>query len=229
MLVEPKFLYNPKRQMSLRNFLIVILFFKIVYADVFAQSSLKSWNRSDIELANSAKNEPELTEEEKNVIFYTNLVRINPSLFSETVLTHYLDSLKIKDDQWIASLKKELKSTKKMSILYFRKDLFTMAKTHAIGMGKSGKIGHTNPRGKNFQQRAKEAVLIYNGVYENCQYGYNDGLSIVIDLLIDEGINNLGHRKTILNPELQYIAPSIQPHKKYNYNCVIEYGGALNQ
>jgi uncharacterized protein YkwD len=62
---------------------------------------------------------------------------------------------------------------------------------------------------------------------ENCQYGYNDGLSIVIDLLIDEEIPDLSHRKSLLNSEVKFIGVAIRKHKIYRYNCVIEMGYGL--
>jgi hypothetical protein len=52
-----------------------------------------------------------------------------------------------------------------------------------------------------------------------------DPLAIVCDLLIDENVKTGAHRRLILNPELKYISVSIQAHKKYEYNTVIEYAG----
>jgi len=48
-------------------------------------------------------------------------------------------------------------------------------------------------------------------------------LSVVIDLLIDTDVANFGHRKTILNCDLQFVGVSIQLHNKFRTNTVIEY------
>jgi uncharacterized protein YkwD len=66
-------------------------------------------------------------------------------------------------------------------------------------------------------------------VFENCQYGYGDALSIVIDLLIDEGIPSLSHRKSLLNPEVLYIGVSIKKHKTYVFNTVIELSSEIKK
>ena len=64
----------------------------------------------------------------------------------------------------------------------------------------------------------------YQGWAENCSYGYQDALSIVITLLIDDGIKDLGHRKNILNESYNSVGVAIRPHKKYRVNCVIDFG-----
>ena len=49
-------------------------------------------------------------------------------------------------------------------------------------------------------------------------------LSIVITLLIDDGIKGLGHRKNILNESYNSVGVAIRPHKSYRVNCVIDFG-----
>lgn len=46
-----------------------------------------------------------------------------------------------------------------------------------------------------------------------------------MNLLIDEGVKTLGHRKNILDPHAKVIGVSIQPHNLYKHICVIDYGG----
>ena len=64
----------------------------------------------------------------------------------------------------------------------------------------------------------------YNHVGENCSYGYERAIDIVISLLIDKGIKNLGHRNNILSPDFNSIGVAIRPHKTYRVNCVMDFG-----
>jgi len=64
----------------------------------------------------------------------------------------------------------------------------------------------------------------YMEVGENIYYGEFTAEEIVLQLLIDEGIEDLGHRKNILNPRFNSIGVSIKPHKSYVYNCVMSFG-----
>lgn len=64
----------------------------------------------------------------------------------------------------------------------------------------------------------------YIEVAENIYYGRYTPEEIVMQLLIDEKIEDLGHRHNLLNPKYNSIGVSIKPHKKYEYNCVMSFG-----
>ena len=64
---------------------------------------------------------------------------------------------------------------------------------------------------------------------ESNQYGFPDALSIVIDLLIDDDMESLIHRKTLLHKELKYVGIGIRSHKKYRINSSLLFGGDLVQ
>ena len=185
------------------------------------------WDADTFNQCNTAKDIGYLSMEEKSVIFYLNLVRINPSLFAETYLKTYLDTAPIKQTIYLKSLLKELKTMKPVDVLAPQFDLFDVAKNHATEMGMHGKSGHVSLGGENFESRAIELSKRYQKAFENCQYGYSDGLSIIIDLLIDEDIPDLSHRKSILDRQVKYIGTAIRKHKVYRYNCVIELGYQL--
>lgn len=184
-----------------------------------------TWDESILKKAKSAEKEIYLTEQEKEIFFYSNLVRLNPQLFEKTILKDYIQQHKVKPTKYVKSLQKELRKLPPMRILLPRKDLHESAKRHAKDMGRSGKVGHRSSRGKSFKKRFKKLQEKYDLVGENCQYGYKNGIDIVIDLLIDQGVSDLGHRKNILNPEYQYMGTSILSHKKYRWNAVQNFGG----
>jgi uncharacterized protein YkwD len=186
----------------------------------FSQATINSWDKEILAKANTAIHAEYLSQEEKNVILYTNLARLNGPLFAETFLSEFLQKNQVKQQKFVNSLKKDLKKSPAMAPLQSQKDLSEAAKGHAEASGKKGSLGH-----QNFQARTKTVLAKYRNIGENCQYGYSDGFSIVLDLLIDEGIEDLGHRKNILNPEFENIGVSIQPHKKFRFNSVMNYGG----
>jgi len=162
-----------------------------------------------------------LTEDEKNLIFYTNLARMNGPLFEKTILEQYLED-KI-PTSYTRSLRRELKKLEPLSILAPEKDLYNVAKGHASLSGKRGTTGH-----QRFEKRYGPLMGKYNDVAENCAYGYEDPMVILIELLIDEGIRNLGHRKNLLNPNYNSLGVAIRPHKKFRYNAVMSFGRKVN-
>ena len=197
------------------------LFFLLFCSGAIGQT--KSWDPKVLKKANTAENESYLTKQEKEVIFYLNLVRLNPKLFLETYLKKYLEQTGEKDT-YTKSLQKTLASTKPMNVLLPKQDLYAVAKLHAIKFGKAGTIGHGD-----FQERTKEIDTNYGGYMgENCDYGNDDALDIVMSLLIDQDVAGVGHRENILDPQYKFVGTSIQPHKKYEWNCVMDFGGTAN-
>src|SRR5687767_6396365 len=102
------------------------------------------WDAKDLDKANTGKSTSYLSDEERRVITLCNLARINPKLFAETVLEHYIDSVNYKGSTYLNNLKKTLLSMKAVPALVVTEDVFNIAKDHAEEMGKTGKKGHEN-------------------------------------------------------------------------------------
>lgn len=186
------------------------------------------WSQSDLDKANTAANEYYLSELEKGVVFYINLARMYPDLFRETYLDNYVKSLYeddnkifvsnrqydyntlIKSEYYYSSLYKTLKKQKALNSLIPDKHLYLYALCWAKESGTLGVIGHNR---KNCTK---------GNFAECCQYGYDEALMIVLDLLIDEGIPSFGHRNIILG-EYTKVGVSYMPHTKYDVNTVIDF------
>lgn len=194
---------------------ILLICISLIYSNLKAQ---KGWNADVLEQANTAKDATYLTQEEQEIIYYTNLVRLDPAFFAKTFVKHYIDSTG-KTSNYTKSLLKTLEKTKPMSVLTPSKKLLEIAKTHAIESGKKGATGHGNFK-KRFANYQAECACT---VAENCYYGTANALNIVIELLIDEGVANLSHRNNILNKELIRTGVFFAPHKTFKRNCVIDY------
>lgn len=177
------------------------------------------WEDDIIEKANTARNARYLKESEKQVIFYTNLARINGELFADTYIVWYLESTGMKPDSFTISLREDLKGIRDYPLLYPENNLYDVARNHAVKSGKSGTEGH-----QGIKKRFRDMKEFYSEYGENCYYGPDNPLIIVIQLLIDEDIPDLGHRKNLLYPTFNSIGVSIMPHKVHKYNCVMEFG-----
>ncbi len=182
------------------------------------------WDKATLDKANTAKDASYLTDEEKKVIWYMNLVRLNPELFEKTYYKKFMDSTKAKPTSFTRSLENDLTvKYKPLGVYTPKEDLSEEAKDHAKDMGTSGKIGHFTSDGKSYEFRMKKLRNTYTETAENCDYAHKDALSIVMNLLIDENVGSVEHRKTILDKNLKYAGASIQPHKKEKWNCVIDF------
>jgi uncharacterized protein YkwD len=205
-------------------FIIFLLVWNILPAQDFPFASpgnlKEQWPAGVIEQTLALSGADYLEHEEMMVIFYSNLARVNGPLFLETILEPYLENSNMDNTRYVRSLKKDLKDTKDLIPLKPDKVLYDIANNYALKAGKKGWTGH-----KNFRERYQPALEEFSSVAENCDYGYQEGLNIVIHLLIDEGISSLGHRKNILNKSFTGVGVAIQPHKTYRHNCVMSFGG----
>ena len=188
------------------------------YQEEFLQV-VPEWKNSKYNAAYTAQNTTYLTENEKLVYYYLNLARLNPPLFAETFLRKYTkwnshENLSL-SDYYTGSLYRTMKDMQPVGVLYPQKDLFESARCHAISSGKKGYVGHTRLPNSN-------CVAKFSG--ECCSYGQFDALEIVMQLLIDSGVPSLGHRKICLSAEYSTLGVSVQPHKTYRFNSVLDFG-----
>ena len=183
------------------------------------QEVVPEWRKPRYDIAYTAQNTDYLTENEKLIYYYLNLARLNPPLFAETFIRKYTKWNSHEDlslsNYYTGSLYKTMKNMKPIGVLYPQKDLFESAKCHAIASGKKGYVGHS--RLPNSGCKSKFAG-------ECCSYGQFDALEIVMQLLIDSGVPSLGHRKICLDERYKTLGVSVQPHKTYRFNSVLDFG-----
>ena len=153
-----------------------------------------------------------MTADEKQVIYYLNVARMYPAHFSELLRVYVTESPfhKAKNSNYVNSLKSELKIMKPLPPLLPDKAMWELSRCWATEAGNKGLTGHNR----------KKCKAGYMG--ECCQYGVSDPMEIVMELLIDEGISSLGHRRICLG-NFTHVGVSIQPHKKYRVNTVLDF------
>ncbi|MBL4703690.1 MAG: CAP domain-containing protein [Flavobacteriales bacterium] len=178
----------------------------------------EGWSASVIKQA-KVSGSVKMNQTEKDVVFYCNLVRLDPKLFLKTILPKYIASRELKNTGYISSLKRDLKKTKKMEVLSLSDKLYGVAHGHAVTSGKKGTTGH-----QNYSKRFKAVSSTFSSNGENCDYGNAKAIDIFFSWLIDKGISSLGHRKNILDKEFNHAAVSIAEHKKYDTNAVMTLG-----
>jgi uncharacterized protein YkwD len=64
-------------------------------------------------------------------------------------------------------------------------------------------------------------------VSENISTLEVDPRQVVIQLLIDDGVPDRGHRKNLFNPELHQAGAGHAPHRDYRVVTVIDYAGGF--
>jgi hypothetical protein len=137
---------------------------------------------------------------EKELFYWVNLLRMDPAGFGKHYLEPFLKEFPELRGGNAQSLSRELASAGPLSFFAPASHLLVEANRHATDLAKKQKrLSHSASDGRNFQQRMADAG-VRNCAGENIYEGEADALKAVLLLLIDQGVPDLGHRKTLLNP-----------------------------
>ena len=115
-----------------------------------------------------------------------------------------------------------LDAQKPLSPLKTDATLALAARDWASMQGPRGALGHVSASGLGPGDR----VSARGGdkfVGENISYGFDEADLVVLQLIVDDGVPNRGHRKTIYNGAFAYAGAGCGTHAVYRYMCVIDY------
>jgi LysM repeat protein len=156
-----------------------------------------------------ANNTP-MSSEEMTMVNEINLVRSNPAGYIPYI-EQYIEYLKTNGNMGnsIATAKElidELKRTPSLSVLQTLPCLYTAAKKHGDDQRKKGDTDHQGSDGSWPWDRVLRECKDLKDGNENLVGGPSDIRRAVILLLVDDGIEGRGHRKTMLQSDWKYIA-----------------------
>lgn len=185
--------------------ILLILTIVILPLKSFTQKKTKNYYSAD------SSNISLLSAEEKETLNYINLMRRNPVAFYKTYLIPYIKSNTRLTGYYTTSLKKEMLSRTSLDPFsvspIMKKTADYQAKDLAQFKGK--RLSHTSSTGNTFEKRMQQAGV--NCAGENLYTGENRSpLEMIMDLLIDEGVKSLGHRKALLSIQYKSIGISIK-------------------
>jgi uncharacterized protein YkwD len=191
---------------------LVVLF---VFFTNFSFVNAQTWTSAQLEKANTAKNSTYLTPVEKETILYINLCRLYPKDFLTYEVKNYYGTEKygdyVRNSTYRESLMKLLSTMQPVNALYFDLETYTGAKCFAKEQGEAGTTGHSR----------KNCKADYDA--ECCSYGMETGRDIAMQLLIDDDVPSLGHRKICLGIEYTMVGVSVQAHKIYDVVAVLNF------
>lgn len=218
-----QFSTNARNVEGLPKYIIhsVLFFCCMVHSWMLQAQDLALVDTDLMERAHTASGNALLSEQEQQVVLLVNLARMHGPVFVEQVLDPFMQGKE--ETPYTISLRDELMNAIPLEPLAPKGDLTKAAEKHAKYTGNSGRVGHDGLR--PFKERLAYLGKTYSFVGESCDYGYEDALNIVLDLLIDEGIASVGHRRTLLHAKYLYMGVSIAPHRTYRHTCVIDLAG----
>lgn len=90
--------------------------------------------------------------------------------------------------------------------------------------GKTSSTGHRGEQSGGMQTRIERHGTIGQGrIGENIVYGFEDPRRMVMQLIIDDGVPDRGHRKNLYNPHFDSAGIACGPHPDFESMCVIDF------
>lgn len=122
-----------------------------------------------------------------------------------------------------------LKNQKPLPAMTISKGMSQAAKDHVKDTGPRGITGHSSSNGKSPFDRINRYGKWLHTAGENISYGYNDARSVIIQLLVDDGVPGRGHRKNLLSTAFNVVGVACGPHKAYRFMCVQDFAGGYQE
>ncbi|HYC97238.1 CAP domain-containing protein [Brevundimonas sp.] len=92
---------------------------------------------------------------------------------------------------------------------------------HAADQGQSGVIGHTGGDGSSPSERMRRYGR-WSATGEAIAYGSHRAEDVVLQLIVDDGVPDRGHRRILFNPAYALIGIACAPHPVWREVCVLD-------
>ncbi len=116
-----------------------------------------------------------------------------------------------------------LQKSRPLAPLSWSSGLSQAALNHALDTGPRGGRGHIGTRGDTPWERIVRFGTWEGYWGENIDYGHSDPRSIVISLIIDEGVPGRGHRTNLFNRQFRVAGVGVGPHANFGTMCVMDF------
>lgn len=183
------------------------------------------WNLPRYDSAKNAANATYLSDTEKRIIYYLNLVRLNPELFANTYGKGYKGSVCCTNDPYFnvneELLMGYLKTLMPMGVLKPDSTMYPYAACQATVMGQKGII-------RNGHSRVETGCRAIPDFAENIDYGQHTPLDVVMmwlnESINSKGPNQYGHRLNCLNRNFVRVCVACRPHTILQQCVVLDLG-----
>ena len=185
---------------------------------------------------------PYLSPLEVEVFKEMNLARTEPARYAEIIEERrkYFRGKRFKRPREIAILTQEgvsaldeaiefLQGIKPVDALRLSPGISRAARDHVLDQGPSGDLGHRGNDGSRMPDRVSRHGIWSGKIGENISYGRDKARDVVVQLIVDDGTPNRGHRKNLFDPEFRVVGVACGQHSGYRVMCVTTFAVDYNE
>ena len=208
-----------------KQFLLLLLFLPFAtFGQHFGRTTLPlkaiaSFPKNSTDILNFLDTFPEynsLNSVQKDWFYWTNYSRSNPEEFWDSIVSPVLVGFPTLNTSNAATLREDLLNSKSLPVVKPNNSLLKVSQQFASEMAAKGASpSHTSPSGSTFSDRMKSAGII-NCAGENISFGPSDPVLMLVLLYLDEGVANLGHRRSLLNSSFEDMGVSTAKYSDNN-------------
>lgn len=180
---------------------------------------------SEVEVFNTKQDcYKKLNSQEKEVYYYTNVARFNPTYFWDSIVNPILITFPNLKGKNANSLRADLQNTASLPLLKLQPKLNSTARAHAKDMAsaKGDYFSHNSTNGQSFFDRMNKAKInAYTA--ENISMGQQAIVLSVVLLYLDIDVPDLGHRKTLLEAKYTQIGIGVSFKTKDQFYIVQDF------
>ena len=122
-----------------------------------------------------------------------------------------------------------LKKQKPLGKMSLSKGMCRAAQDHADDTGPAGVTGHSGTDGSSMSDRISRYGKWQSGCGENVSYGCDTGISVICQLIIDDGVPSRGHRKNIFKESFKVTGIGCSTHATYKHMCCLDYANGYDE
>lgn len=117
---------------------------------------------------------------------------------------------------------RELRATSPAQPLKLERGLNLSTRDHVRDIGPKGLAQHEGTNGSSPETRVRKYSAGQMAVGEVISFGPEQSRDVIIDLIVDDGVPDRGHRKILLDPRFHHMGAACGPHTTYGTMCVID-------
>lgn len=180
--------------------------------------------------------------EEWSVLEELNLARTRPADYASHMEDHkrsfkgafvvLVDGVKVRTTEGLRAVDEAigfLRSAAPAPPLSASPPLVLSAREHVRDIGQRGVIGHTGGDGSQPWERILRYGTPMRTSGEVISFGVSSARAIVVQLIVDDGIPDRGHRTNVFNPSFRVAGIAIGPHARYGRACVVNFADGMEK